>query len=97
MQWSLFLDARETISGILDTATVLPAGQATDVALVARMNLVQYVSGGLGDLVTLARALAGAPDAHTEVRLRATPTVDTPLGPITYPEPITIVKKEIGQ
>ena len=97
MQWSLFLDDRETISGVLDTAQVLPAGQATDVALVARMNVLEYVSGGVGELVTLARALAGAPDAHVEVRVRATPTIDTPLGAITYPGPITIVKRQVGQ
>src|SRR5262249_51476131 len=97
MQWSLFLDTLQTVSGILDTATTLPSGQATDVPLLARMNVMEFVhGGGTSELITLARALAGASDAHTEVRLRATPTIDTPLGPITYPEPITIVRREIG-
>ena len=97
MQWSMFLDDRETIAGVLDSATVLPPGAATDVPLRARMNVVEYFSGGAGELLTLARALAGAPDAHVEVRLRATPTIDTPLGAITYPGPITIVKRTVGQ
>jgi hypothetical protein len=97
MQWSLFLDSTQTISGLLDSATSLPSGQATDVPLVARMNLMEFMHGGASELLTLARALAGAPDAHVELRLRATPTIDTPLGAITYPGPITIVRRQIGQ
>ena len=96
MQWSMFLDDRQTVSGVLESANELPAGQATVVPVVARINLVEYVNGGVGDCIRLARALAGAPDTQAQLSLRATPTIDTPLGPITYPEPITIVKRDVG-
>jgi len=96
MQWALFLDDRQTVAGVLDRAVELPSGQATVVPVVARLNLVEFLGGGATDLVTLARAAAGVEGARMRLSLRATPTIDTPLGAITYPEPITIVRRYVG-
>jgi hypothetical protein len=57
---------------------------------------VDFFEGSAQDLVNLALSLTGQGGEPTEVSLRATPTVDTALGPIRYPRPITIVSREIG-
>jgi hypothetical protein len=47
--------------------------------------------------VNLALSLSGRGGAPTEVTLRATPTIETALGPIRYPRPITIVTATTGR
>ena len=41
-------------------------------------------------------ALFSLPKMQTRIALRATPTIDTALGPIRYPQPITIVSRQVG-
>jgi len=60
------------------------------------LNLVDFFQGSARDLVNLALSLTGQGGAPTEVALRATPTVETAIGPIRYPQPITIVSHEVG-
>ena len=96
MAWSLFLNDKETIHGVLDTTYLFPPGQAVTLPLQMRLNLVEFFGGSARDLVNLAAALAGLKADSTKISLRATPTIDTPLGPISYPTPITIVSRTIG-
>ncbi len=44
----------------------------------------------------LAMGLTGADAEPTSVSLRALPTVSTPIGPIDYPSPITVVSHTVG-
>lgn len=97
MNWTLFLQSRETISGVFADETLLRRGQPTDVPIAMSLDLVDFFEGSAQDLVELALSLAGQGGAPKEVTLRATPSVDTSLGPISYPRPITIVSREIGQ
>jgi hypothetical protein len=60
------------------------------------LNLIEFFDGSAQDLVELALSLAGQGGASKEISLQATPTVSTPLGPIRYPGPITIVSREVG-
>jgi hypothetical protein len=96
MDWTLLLQGRETLSGTFADETVLPRGEATDVPISISLDLVDFFQGNARDLVNLALSLTGQGGAPTQVALRATPTVDTALGPIRYPEPITIVSREVG-
>ncbi len=89
LDWKLFLDDRETISGILDQEYVLPPGQPVDVPVTVRLDLLDFFDGQLQDVVGLALAVAGSGGSH-RVRLDATPSIQTRLGPIRYPEPIRI-------
>lgn len=96
MDWTLLLQNRETLSGVFANETLLPRGAATDVPISISLDLVDFFQGSARDLVNLALSLTGQGGAPTEVALRATPTVETALGPIRYPEPITIVSREVG-
>lgn len=97
MDWTLLLQQRETLSGTFAQETLLPRGQPTDVPIQISLNLIDFFQGSARDLVDLALSLAGQGGAPTEVTLRATPTVDTAIGPIRYPQPITIVSREVGR
>jgi hypothetical protein len=97
MDWTLLLQGRETISGTFADETLLPRGRATDVPISMSVDLVDFFSGSAQDLIELALSLSGQGGSPREVTLRATPVVDTALGPIRYPQPITIVSREIGQ
>lgn len=97
MDWTLLLQGRETISGTFTDEIVLPPGEPTDVRIPMSLNLIEFFEGSGQDLVELALSLTGQGGAPQEVTLEATPTIDTALGPIRYPQPITIVSREVGQ
>jgi hypothetical protein len=96
MGWSLFLNDRETISGIFDQPVEFIPGQPTSFPMTMRVNLLQFFDGPGQDIFDLAVALAGADPDPKKISLKATPTIDTPLGPMSYPSPITIVSKTVG-
>jgi hypothetical protein len=97
LDWTLFLQGRETLSGVFADETLLPRGQPTDVPISVSLDLIDFFEGSARDLLDLALAVSGQGGAPTEVTLRAVPTVDTALGPIRYPQPITIVSREVGR
>jgi hypothetical protein len=96
LAWSLYLDDKETINGVLDTSYVLPPGQPVVIPLPMRLNLLQFFDGPAETLVNLAAELAGLSADPARIVLRAVPSIDTPLGPIVYPSPITIVSRTVG-
>ncbi|MFO8175242.1 MAG: hypothetical protein R6T96_13225 [Longimicrobiales bacterium] len=91
MDWTLLLEDRETLSGVFDREVRLPPGQPTDVPIAISLDLLEFFDGSAQDLLELALSLAGHEGEPKEVALRATPTIDTALGPMRYPRPITIV------
>ena len=96
LDWTLLLDDRETISGIFDDNIVLPPGEPTDVPIPISLNLVDFFENGIQDLFELALAVAGQGGEPKRIKLEAVPTVETPVGPIRYPQPITILSREVG-
>lgn len=97
MDWTLLLQDRETLSGLFDREVLLPPGQPTDVPLTIGLNLIDFFDGSAQDLFELALSIADQGGTPKEIALRATPVVQTPLGPIRYPQPITIISREVGQ
>jgi hypothetical protein len=89
LDWTLFLDDRETISGALDREYVLPPGEPVDVPVRVRLDLLDFFDRQLEDVVNLALAAGGAGEP-TRIHLEATPSVQTPLGVMRFPEPIVI-------
>ncbi len=87
---------KETINGVLDSSLVLPPGQPVVIPLLMRVNLRDFFSGPAESLVNLAAGLAGLNADPTRIALRAVPTIDTPVGPIGYPSPITILSRTVG-
>lgn len=96
LDWTLLLENRETISGRLDRAFALPPGQRVDIPVGIRLDLVEFFGDNARDLFELALAISGEGGAPKNVALRASPTVDTPIGPIRYPQPITILSRDVG-
>ena len=96
LDWMLLLEERETVTGTFARETLLPRGQPTDVPISVSLNLIDFFEGSAQDLVELALSIAGQGGDAKEVTLRATPTIETALGPIRYPEPITIVRRDVG-
>ena len=96
MDWTLLLEDRETVSGILDQNFVIPPGEVTDIPVRVELDLVEFFDKNLQDLVELALSVSGRGGEPKNVKLRAVPTVDTPVGPIEYPQPITIVSRDLG-
>lgn len=94
MDWTLFLDDHETVSGSFSGDQALPPGDPVTVPVHVRVDLIDAVGGQLDDLVNLALAVAGAGEP-TRVRLEAIPSIETPLGPIRYPAPVRI-EREVG-
>ena len=94
LDWTLFLDETETISGIFNDERVIAPGAAVDLPITMELDLVQFVGRNVQDIVELAAAVSGR--GSKEIALRARPTVTTPIGPITYPSDITIVRRNVG-
>lgn len=97
MDWTLFLEDRETISGFVGDEYVLPRGEATTIPVVVGLNLVDFYEGSARDLFELALSFTGLGGESKELVLRALPVIQTALGPITYPEPIRIVSGRVGR
>lgn len=96
MDWKLFLEERETISGVFNEEVVLPAGQVVGIPIRIDLDLMHFFQDDLRDLVELALAVSGKGGQPKNVRLEAVPTINTALGPIRYPRPITIVSGSVG-
>lgn len=96
MDWTLFLQDRETLSGVFEQEVLLPPGEPRDVPIRMSLDLMEFFEGSAQDLLELALSIAGQGGVPKEVALRASPVVDTPLGPIRYPTPITILSREVG-
>jgi len=90
LDWSYLVDDRELVTGSLSEPYSFPPGKARDVPVLVRLNLVQAFGTRRRDLIDAALALAGKNASSHRVTLRLAPTVDTPLGPIRYPVPITL-------
>jgi hypothetical protein len=96
LDWTLLLQEKETVSGGLTQAVLIPNGGTADIPLAISLDLLEFFEGSGRDLVNLALSLAGGEAPPTTVSLRATPTIETPLGPIRYPQPIIIARRTVG-
>ncbi|MDA1102330.1 MAG: hypothetical protein O2956_01850 [Gemmatimonadetes bacterium] len=97
MDWTLFLQGRETLSGVIANDTMLPRGQPTSLAIQVNLNLADFFDGTARDLFELALSFTGMGGAPKNVTLTALPTVQTVFGPLTYTEPIRIVSANVGR
>jgi hypothetical protein len=96
LAWRLFLDDKETINGNIPNSIEVPGvGQETKIPIAMSLDLMKFLKEqGYESLVNLAFALGGVSGSAARIKLKATPTIDTFLGPITYPGELTIVDTE---
>jgi hypothetical protein len=93
--WSLFLEDHKLLDGSLDSTYAFAPGNVVDVPVPIKFNAYEMYQHNAQDLFGLGLSLAGVEGYSKVVRLDLVPTVDTDLGPISYPSPIT-VKREVG-
>ncbi len=97
MDWTLLLDETETVSGTFDQNIAIGPGETQDIGIPIRLDLFRFFDRSAQDLVELAAAVSGRGSGEPKkIKLRARPTIQTPLGAIRYPRPITIEVAEVG-
>lgn len=97
MGWKLFVEDRQALAGQLGNPVVIESGRTVDVPVAVRFDLVEMGVGGAKDLFDLAVAIAGQGTIKKDLRLELVPTVETSLGPLTYPSPIVIRRGTTAQ
>lgn len=95
LDYRLFLDDKETITGTVNDDVPLAPGTTARIPVTAEVDLVRFFGRNTRQLVDLALAFSGQGTASTRVKLVARPVIQTPLGPIRYPSDITIVSREV--
>ena len=90
LDWTLFLDGTETVSGVYNDDRLIEPGGAVELPVDVELDLVQFFGRNVGDLTTLVRNLAGEDTRRQTIRLEARPSVNTPVGPIRYPGTVSI-------
>jgi hypothetical protein len=90
LDWTLLIDDTETVSGIFNDERLIEPGTTTDIPIGIELDLVRFFGSNARDLIDLGLNLAGAGGSPARLSLRARPTVNTAIGPITYPGYITI-------
>lgn len=96
MDWTLLLEENETVSGTFAREVVFPPGEPTDLPIGIELDLLRFFDDNLQELVNLAAALRGDHPPQS-VKLRVHPTIDTKLGRLRYPSPITVVSRTVGR
>ena len=90
LDWTLFLDGTETISGVYNDDRQIPPGAAVDLPIAMELDLARFFGRNVGDLAQLVGNLAGVSSQRQVIRLEARPSINTQYGPIRYPGTISI-------
>jgi hypothetical protein len=96
MDWTLLLDGRKAAAGRMDRRYSIAPGETQDIAVPVAVDLGDLLRHHGPRLLRLALALAGEGSSPVDVTLRVVPLIDTPLGTMRSPVPITIMRKTIG-
>ena len=90
LDWTLFLDGTETVSGVYnDTRLIQPGARAT-LPIAIEVDLVRFFGRNVSDLARLVGNISGVQSQRQAIRLVARPSLNTQLGPIRYPGTISI-------
>ena len=90
LDWTLFLNDTETVSGIYNDDRLIQPGATTVLPIAMELDLARFFGRNVGDLSNLIVNLAGGGGSPSDIRLEARPTIQTSLGPIRYPGTISI-------
>lgn len=95
-KWRLLIDDVETLSGNIARPISVPGtGETTIFPITIQLDLYKFFSDrGFDNLINLALAIGGKNQNLSRIVLKATPTVQTPFGKITYPGELDIIDKE---
>jgi hypothetical protein len=92
MDWTYFVDDKKIVEGQLQEAQLLaiPPGEARDVPVKVTFNLVEAFEGSAEELIQTALVLSGQQPSGRNRSLWITPTLETPAGPMRFPDPIKL-------
>lgn len=93
--WRLFVNDKEVVSGELKEPILVPGrGESTIIPLQIQFDVAKsFKEKSLDDLLGLVLQIAGAGGSTSNLKLKAQPSLGSPIGNIKYPEEITIVDK----
>ncbi len=94
LDWRLLIDNNETINGAIQNVEVPGIGQETVIPVQISLDLLQFFNKSYDDLINLAFAIGGKNGSAARLTLKVKPTVETFLGPITYPGEINVIDRE---
>ena len=90
LDWTLFLDGTETVSGVYNDDRLIQPGTRATLPIAIEVDLVRFFGRNVGDLARLVGTLSGVQSQRQSIRLDARPTVNTQFGPVRYPGVISI-------
>jgi hypothetical protein len=86
---------QEIVQGRLEQSYLFTPGTPVDVAIPVRFNAYDKFGGSAKALFELGLAIAGVDGYSKSVRMDLVPTIETSIGRIQYPTPIT-VRRTVG-
>lgn len=95
LDWTLRLNDRRAATGVVDRPIVLPAGRQIEIPVSVAVDLLDLYDDNRDDLIALALRLVGRGAESQRIELAVQPTINTPLGPITYPREIVLTRQDI--
>jgi len=96
MDWTLLLNGRKAAAGRVDRQYSIAPGDAVTVPVHVALDLGDLLRHHGPNLLQLGLAMAGETSSPVDVSLRVVPLIDTPLGTMRFPTPITIVRRTVG-
>ena len=90
LDWTLFLDGTETVSGIYNDDRLIQPGGRTDLPIGIEVDLARFFGRNVTDIARLVGNVAGVQSQRQTIRLDARPSINTQFGPIRYPGVISI-------
>ena len=91
IDWRLLLDEREAVNGTLGAQPAIAPGDSIRIPLGLEFDLLELVGDDLKKLLRVALGFAGYGEGHDiNASLMMTPTVETALGPLRFPQEIRI-------
>ncbi|HEX9951926.1 MAG TPA: hypothetical protein VGB53_09180 [Rubricoccaceae bacterium] len=90
LDWTLFLDGTETVSGVYNDTRLIQPGSRTTLPVAIEVDLVRFFGRNVSDLARLVGNISGVQSQRQAIRLVARPSLNTQLGPIRYPGTISI-------
>ena len=86
LEWILFIDEHEMVSGVLDQKVEIIQGQVAEIPIMISTDLKEALKGKSRDaMINLAFNVAGKGDSPTHILLKVKPSIDIAGFTITYP------------
>ncbi len=94
--WQLYLNDKKVVEGELNNPITVPGmGEQKTFPLNVKFDILKiFKNKSLDEIINLALTIGGAKGSPSKLKLIAKPVLDTPIGEMSYPKPITIISKE---